>query len=236
MSRAGAWWWRGLRRSESGQALVQAVILLCVFLLLAFGVMGAAVAEGVHIRLRSAADAAAAAASEQADLWERLTVQRHEFACFWDSKAKQWDCYDTWAPPATVKDFYENLWPSGWAVDAGCQYTNDGAAGIPPNPNPAMVCDTWQLQQAGFDFPPGSDPVGAADEYLAENVAGLTGRGVTVDRPEVDLNHVTGCVTVSATATESGNPLGLVLGHPVTVHAQGGAKPRIGQPLQMSGP
>jgi hypothetical protein len=221
--------------SESGQTLPFAVILLCVLVLLTFGAMGAAAAEGVHGRLQAAGDAAALAAAAQAEVWERLTVQRHLFAC--RRKRKTWDCYDAWDAPVTFRDGYESLWSGGgWVRDAGCRYTSDGQAGVPPSPDPATVCDTWRLDQAGFDYPPGSDPVGAARAYFAANVSGLRAHGVSVGEPQVALDPATGAVTVSAAAVEGANPLSLLLGHGLTVSARGGAKPQLTVRLRQSGP
>ena len=221
-------------RSESGQVLPFAVVMVLAFCFLMFFVMGAAVAEGIHTRLQAAADAAALAASKQAQLWEKITVQRHRFACF--ATKTGWDCSDTWAGPVTVTDGYNNLWPDGWVSEAGCQYTSDGQATVPPFPNPATVCDTWQLDQAGYDFPAGTDPTAAAQAYLAANVSRLEANGVSVQAPSVQISSASGAVRVTVDAQEPGNPLDMLLGHPVRIHVVGGARPRtIGQ-LQESGP
>ena len=225
---------KGLLRSESGQVLPLAVVMVLLFSLLVFGSMGAAVAEGIHAKLQAAADSAALAATDQAVLWEQLSVQRHLFACF--ATKRGWDCRDSFAGPAAVRDSAAQLFPDGWVTDAGCQYAGDGQAGVPPRPDPSVVCDSWQLQQAGFEYPAGSDPQGAAQRYFASNTARLDAHGVPAGLTSVKVNRRTGAVQVAAQAAETGNPLGVLLHGQVQVQVRADVRPHMTGQLQESGP
>lgn len=224
---------------QSGQLVPFVAIMAGACALLVIFATGAAASYILKLRLRTAADAAALAAAGQAGLWERLQVQFHLFDCVFvatPGSGGDWVCRDYPQAPVEVKAFRAQLESEGWATEAGCPYTSDGQASVPPYPNPARVCDRWQLQQAGFAFPAASDPQGAAQQVLSENMSRFESHGVQADLESLTTNDTTGSVQLTAVATGPGNPLAIFGGGPLRVVVHAGSRPHMQSPLPELGP
>ena len=229
-------------RSESGQVLPWTVIMLVAALPLMFGVMGAGAAYLAKAQAQMAADAAALAAADQAQLWESLVVSWHQYGCTKEGRGT-WTCGDGPSGRSSLGRMYapalfatEATGLPGWAAAAGCQAVGADPPGTPPVPNPLTVCSAWQLQPGGFGvgyglgFASGSDPAAAARAYLQANTANLRADGVGVEVVALQADDTTGQVDLAVRVTEPGNPLRLLSGQETTITIESGSQRRIPPP------
>ena len=228
---------RRLLVSERGQAMPLSLLLLLAFMLLVFGVMGTEMGIATRIELQGAADAGTRAAAAAAQPYMRLSVTVHQVSCSQPDAQGPPNCSDGGANTVSVEGFWGDLFgsagsPPGWAAKAGCV-----AVGRDTQTDGDRICTQWQLKAWGWQFPPGTDPTGTAVSWLDRNTAKMTASGKTAVQV-LDASAAsdgTGTIWMRVRATESPNPLGLVLGQPVAVTVTSQAQPKLSAPLSQSG-
>lgn len=228
---------RRLLGSEQGQAMPLSLFLLLAFMLLVFGVMGTEMGIATRIELQGAADAGTRAAAAAAQPYMDLTVTMHRVSCSQADAQGPPSCSDGTPNTVDVEGFWGELFgaggsPPGWAAKAGCVAVRQDT-----QTDGDLVCTGWHLEAWGWQFPPGTHPTGTAVSWLDRNTAKLTASGKTTVQV-LDASAAsdgTGSIWMRVRATEPLNPLGLVIGQPVTVTVTSQAQPKLSAPLSPSG-